>query len=133
MNKKAFTLVELLATIVIIGLVAGIGTIAYTTLISQSETKVFESYEDTMHAEAAYKLTMKYTEVNWEGDKATLRLNDLEIDPINNPNDSNDLCPNSYVEVTKAYVGNVLSLNYKVCLICNSYNSDGSKCRTYEN
>ena len=148
MNKKAFTLVELLATIVIIGLIAGIGTVAYTTLISQSETKVYEAYEDTMHAEAVYRLTMKYDTIRWTGNKVSLSLklgnyipdgekddyiNVIRIDPINNPNDSKDFCPSSYVEVTKSNVGGVSSYHYKVCLICKDYNSDGNDCEEYEN
>ena len=133
MNRKAFTLVELLATIVIISLLSGLAAVSYTLIVNQSADKVFTSYEDTMHAEAVYKLTMHYGEVDFTDNVARLSLNDLQIDPINNPNDSSDMCLNSYVDVTKSYVGNVLSIHYKVCLICGNYNSDGSNCRDYEN
>ena len=133
MNKKAFTLVELLATIVIIALLAGIATVSYTALIKQSGDEVFKAYESTMHAEAVYKLTMHYNDVSFTNNKATLSLDDLEVDPINNPSNPRDKCLNSYVEVTKSYVGNVLSMHYKVCLICDNYNSDGNNCREYEN
>lgn len=133
MNKDGFTLVELLATIVIIGLLAGLTTISYTALIKQSVDKSYENYENTMHAEAISKLTMHPDDVIFHGGVATLSLADLEIDPFNNPDNPGDKCLNSYVEVTKSRVGNVLSMHYKVCLICPSYNSDGNNCREYEN
>lgn len=133
MSKHGFTLVELLATIVIISLLAGIATISYTALVHQSSDKVFESYESTMHAEAVYKLTMHPDDVVFSEGKATLSIEDLKAEEINNPIDRDDKCPNSYVEVTKSRVNGVLSMHYKVCLICRSYNSDGTKCRDYEN
>ena len=133
MNRNGFTLVELLATIVIIALLSGIATVAYTALIGQGADTVFKSYEDTMHAEAAYKLTMHYDEVTFTSGKARLSLDDLKVDPINNPKNSNDKCLSSYVDVTKSQVGNVTSIHYTVCLICNDYNADGSNCREYEN
>ena len=133
MNNKAFTLVELLATIVIISLLAGIATVSYTAIIHQSSDKVFKSYEETMHAEAVYKMTMHPDKVTFTDGKAILRFDDLEIEKFNNPVDPSDACLNSYVEVTKSRVNGVLSMHYKVCLICNAHNSDGSKCRDYEN
>ena len=133
MNKHGFTLIELLATLVIIGMLAGIATVSYTSLIKQSSDTYFERYEDTMHAEAVYKLTMHYDDVTFIGDKATLTLSDLGVDPINNPDDSNDKCLNSYVEVTRTRVNGNLSMTYKVCLICNKYNKNGNNCHEYDN
>ena len=140
MNKYGFTLVELLATIVIIAMLAGLATISYTALMGQTADEVFKRYEDTMHAEAVYKLTMHYNKVDFTGNTARLPLNGnssnpnvLQVDPINNPKNKSDKCLGSYVEVTKATVGTVTSFTYKVCLICNDYNSDGTKCKTYEN
>ena len=133
MNRNGFTLVELLATIVIIGLLAGIATVSYTSLIKQSADEVYKNYENTMHAEAVYKLTMHPNDVTFQDGVATLSLEDLQIEPFNNPDDPGDKCLSSYVKVTKSRVGNVLSMNYKVCLICPSYNNSGNNCREYEN
>ncbi len=133
MNKHGFTLVELLATIVILGLLAGMATISYTAFVKSSAEKVYESYEDTMHAEAVYKLTMHYSDVSFSGNKATLSLQDLAIEPFNNPDDKGNTCSSSFVEVTKSTVNGVLSFHYKVCLKCPHHNSDGNNCREYEN
>ena len=43
MNNKGFTLVELLATLVILALVMGIGTYSITTIINNSKEKNYES------------------------------------------------------------------------------------------
>ena len=48
MNRRGFTLVELLAVIVIIGLVGGIATIFYNSFQTQTVKKVFVTYMDNM-------------------------------------------------------------------------------------
>lgn len=133
MNKHAFTLIELLASIVILGLLAGIAAVSYTSIMRNSADRVYESYEDTMHAEAVYKLTMHYDKVNFTSNKATLSLRDLEVEPINNPDNPGNECLDSYVEVTRANVNGVLSFHYKVCLKCPKHNADGNSCREYDN
>ena len=144
MNNHGFTLVELLATIVIISLIGGIGVVAYTNLIAQSGDNVFKRYEDSMHAEAVYKVKEDYYNLNFdENNEATLNIyTDLKMDAINNPKTKSDKCPNSYVKVKRQRTEgeNVLSITYKVCLICNDYrttttNSDGTttECKIYEN
>ena len=51
MNKQGFTLVELLATIVIISIVSGIAVISYNSIIRQSSNSVFESYCSTVSSD----------------------------------------------------------------------------------
>lgn len=134
MNKKAFTLVELLAVIIIISLIGGIGTIAYTNLIRKTSTDVFERYQDTMHAEAIQYVANHYGEITYTNDKTTILLANLPIDTINNPNNKSDTCINnsSYVEITRTRsTSGVLSMSYKVCLNCPS--SNFNRCKTYEN
>ena len=139
MNKKAFTLVELLATIVIITLIGGIGTVAYTNLIQKSSDDAFKRYRDAMHAEAIYYVTNNYNDnskLNFVNGKATISFNQLQMDPIINPKDKSDKCEGSYVEVTKSYTASgVLSMNYKVCLLCNDFEKDNpaARCKEYEN
>ena len=135
MNRHGFTLVELLATIVIIALLSGIGIIAYNSVIKEASDKAFEAYRESMHGEAIYYVSNNSDKITWQNNTARLSLNDLKMDPINNPKDKNDLCQNSYVDVVRErYSGSgVLSINYTVCLICNDYNNDGTNCKTYDN
>ena len=132
LNKKGFTLVELMATIVIIALVASIAMISYESFIKQSTNRVYETYVDTIHAEMAMYLTDNSTQIPSNGTTKTFYLNDMTFTEIHNPDNTNDKCKNadqskdSYIEVTRNDK-DMLSLSYKVCLKCNSY----SKCKEY--
>lgn len=131
MNRNGFTLVEILATIVIIAMVAGIGVVAYTNIISEVNNKVYIQYRDSMHAEAIYYVTNYSDKINWVGNHATITLSELKMESINNPKDASDLCSTSYVNVTRTRntVSNVLSITYNVCLKCNDFD----ECKEYEN
>ena len=130
-NNKGFTMVELLTTIIIIGFVAGIGMALYSSVINSSTKRVYEAYEKTMRAE-----TMQYIINNPEiaprdGYPRRYYLNQLEIDPINNPKNKDDLCENSYVLVSREDTAEGVSdYKYLVCLICEDYNSPDPDCDT---
>ncbi len=132
MNKHGFTLVELLAAFVIIAAISGIAVVSYSGIVRSANQRVYSSYEDTIHAEMVYHLSNE----PWLPQNNTterVELTSLDMDPIKNPDDPNDLCLNSYIDVTRNDVNGVISFTYKVCLICNKYNSDGNNCRMYEN
>ena len=142
MNKKGFTLVELLATILILGLIGGIAVISYNAVVKDSRKTVFESYQKTMYAETLALLTKRVELIPSNGSSRTFYLSQepiLPIDPIKNPVNENDLCSGSYVVVTRNdYVVNNSnervnnnSLTYEVCLICPD--SDYNNCETYGN
>lgn len=133
MNKDGFTLVELLASITIIAIISSIAAISYSSFIHEGNNRVYKSYEDTMHAEAS----MYYLEnpSNLPSNNTTVRLglSEMNIQRINNPKNASDTCPNSYVEVTRQDKNSMVSLSYKVCLICNDYNASGDNCKNYVN
>ena len=52
MNKKGFTLVELLAVIVIIALLSSIAAVSYTTFVNSTRDRVYKTYEDTIKSAA---------------------------------------------------------------------------------
>lgn len=128
MNKKGFTLVELLAAIAIIALLSGIAMISYSALVERSRRRSFEAYEKTMYAQAMEVLvesTLDQTRpslIPRNGESIRLDLDDLEIDPFVNPKNKNDTCPTSYVLVTRndndTSGAHVDAFDYKVCLIC---------------
>ena len=135
MNKLGFTLIEVLSAIVIIAIIAGIGTVAYTGIMTEVSNKSFERYRDTMHAEAIYYVTNHSDKINWNGDTARIMLSELKVDPINNPKNSKDFCTGSYVDITRSRTSNVLSITYRVCLVCPNTDFDSSfeLCKEYEN
>lgn len=146
MNKKGFTLVELLAVIVILAVIAGIAVISYNGITNETKKKVFTNYEASMVN------TSKIYYIDHPGDmlrvpigsscttsnpvNKKILLKDLVdgnyLDPFDNP-DANDNCmEDSYVLVSgicNEATGRYESLNYKykACLICknNVYKSDG--------
>ena len=125
MNSKGFSLVELLTVVVIIAIISGVATVSYSSYIEESRTKTFEAYQNTMHAEAVmYFLndTSKISDL-----PLTLPLSEFKKTDIKNPVDKDDMCLNSYVEVTKNPNTKILSLKYNVCLKCASYNN----CKEY--
>ena len=132
MNKKGFTLVELLAVIVIISLLSSIAVISYTAFINKGKDRVYETYMDTMHAEAVIYILKNFNKITVSSTPHQLTLSELGIDPINNPNDKNDLCVNSYVEYLKnpSTDSAMQSIIYKVVLKCNDYTMKDDGCRT---
>ena len=130
MNKHGYTMVELLAVIVIIGLLFTIATISYTSLINKSNNTVYESYMDAMH-EAAITYVIGHPVEDTKEEKVSLNqlISDNKIDYINNPKDNNDKWPGSYIEVKREDKNSVTNYEYNVCLRCNDYNN----CKVYIN
>ena len=128
MNKKGFTLVELLAAIGILALLMGVATITYSALISRSKKRAFEAYEETMRAQAMQVLVESLTDpsrpslVPANHGHIKLNLVQLGIATFANPVEKTDTCPTSYVYVTRedndSSGAHVDAFNYKVCLIC---------------
>lgn len=122
MNKKGFSLIELIVVIAIIGLLLSIAVISYTSFIKKSNDLVYETYMDEM-ARAA---TM-YLIDNRIIDEKRLSINELNINSINNPKDINDKCENdSYVLITRDDKKderdvNTIYYKYEVHLNCNDY------------
>lgn len=142
MNKNGFTLVELMAVIVIIALLMGIGTFSYIHFIEHGRERTFLSYQDTMHATAAnYYMKNPLPNNNTE---EYLYLNDLVnngyIDIINNPSNNNDKCIStehsldSYILVKRKdreikdkngnTINTMISLTYTVKLNCQDFDAN---------
>ena len=88
-----------------------------------------------MHAETMSLLLDRIELIPGVGQTKRFSLEDIRIEPFVNPKNKNDLCSESYVEVTRTMEGNVDSFTYKVCLICpdSEYNVNGNACEIYEN
>ena len=114
MNKKGFSLTELLAVITILAIVGGIAVVSYNAIINRTRIKSYKNYESSMKSAS----TM-YIIDNGYQNKITLNelINSNKINEFNNPHNSSDKCLDSYVLVTKN-VNDSSDLTYKVCLIC---------------
>ena len=135
-NKKGFTLVELLAVIVIVALLTGIGAISYTAFVNKTKNNVYKTYEDTMKSTTQLYLLDNSDMIPPINGKTILYLNDLllnnKIDQIKNPHNKEDICSSSnrdndsYILIERGEnIEDNFNLTYNVCLKCSSgYMSD---------
>lgn len=135
MNNKAFTLMELLVVIVIIALISGIAAISYTSLIKDTNDRVFENYMDTMHDSAVMYYLKNPDMLPNNNSSTTLYLRNMNIVEIKNPLDTSDVCigttnsNDSYIVVERNDSVEMISLTYHVYLKCKNYTGD----KTYIN
>jgi len=140
MKNKGFTLVELLAVIVVLAIVMGIAAISVNHVTNKGKNGVYKNYENTLKGSTESFLIYDYM---YENGDALPKPNNSKIvtyeylfknnyiDPLKDPNGGN--CNDSYVvvqrdadvEVKDDISGDTFSSNfdisYKVCLICDNY------------
>ncbi len=131
MNNKAFTLVELLAVIVMVALISGVAVVAYNNITSSVKTKVYTTYEIGMKTAIQEAVIDEPSLLGVDvplsylvgEDKGGLSV-DLPkvpyLDLFNNPDNSNDFClSGSYARASLE--GNKTII--KVCFKCTNYQS----------
>lgn len=134
MNKKGFTIVELLAVIAIIGILSTVAVFSYNGIIEKSRRDALKDNEKSLKAAAEDLLvhcasslnSPDYCETIPEGDEI-LRI-DLDnlvagkfINRIVDPSNASNYCT-GYVDVSNKNSGKT-NLEYKVCLKCGHYRS----------
>ena len=131
MNKKGFTMIELLATITLMGIIATMAVVAYTKYVDTTRNTVYKDYEKSLEV-AATNYFLNNTGLlpsvnNSNGTKvlATTLINEGYLENMKDPKNNSFNCNNnSYVIVTrKDNVGFNMNLEYKVCLVCSKYKS----------
>ncbi len=140
-NNKGFTLVELLATIVIFAIVAGIGTFSITTIIKNSKNKNYElliknikDAAEVYYQECQYGGKEKVTFPQYDGTKCNV----FKVPPYDGYIITlGDMVNNGYLTGNAKYEsGNYKIVNpnnenedYTNCLIGVEYNEDLNKIR----
>ena len=138
MNKKGYTLIELLAVVIILAILIGFAIMPYSRYLNKSKDKAFnilisnvtdatKTFYSNCNNEllnqsdlcSLYKLKNK-------GDKTKIYINDLKkenlLEKIDNPYGSGEC--SGYVNVT---LTDDIQLTYdiKTCLTCGSHSSNG--------
>ena len=127
MNKKAFTLVELLAVIVILGVVSLIAIPAVMNRIKASEESAYEQNKEVLLAAGKLYFVNQSIFLEEIGDSITITLSQLinakEIERIKSPFNSTLYCneTGSFVHIEKvanAYTSVGFAIEYSVTLEC---------------
>ena len=136
LNNKGVTLVEILAVIIIIGVIATIAAPSVSKYISGTKLTTFVAYEDSMEDAAKNAVldcvgtNLSKCELPEKGEikeiKLSYLINEGFIDPIKTSKGSSCDFEKSFVRVENK--GN-LNYKFKVCLYCADYTSDNSICK----
>jgi len=152
-NKKGFSLIELMATIVILTIIGTIAVVSYNSYYDKSKIKVYKNYEESMQ-EAAMEYIMDTGDMPTTADSMKIPLkffvgkdtynghiaNPPYLTEFKSPNGKDDKClSSSYVLVkmnedkvtTDGKIDHNKSLIYKICLKCDNYESTGCKTQKY--
>lgn len=143
MKNKGFTLVEMLAAIVIIAILGAIVVINFSNIFSSTQEKVFKTYEDSMK-DASVMYIVDTGNLPTSSNPICIKLSDLVknnpsthevayLDKFNNPNSSDTCVTNSFIFVevdpnrnntdSEGHTDNNKKFIYKVCLSCDNYTS----------
>ncbi len=133
-NKKGFTLVELLAVITILGIIATIAVTSLSKTGKRAKMETFRDLEKNMITSAKNYLVENPRMIPDQGGNVGISLKTLIKEeysyPISDPDLSGAVCNGegdkaSYVYVRRVDTAGVnIKLEYDVCLKCSKYKSD---------
>jgi len=143
MNKKAFTLIEIIAVIVILGILLIVATVSVSSYLKSGREKSFkvlvENFEDA--AKSAYTDCLLDSNANdfcrthdlpALGGEGTIKLSELVvngyIEELKNPWNKKEKCDQQTSEIKVKRVADSkgsIEFEYKVCLRCGNRASDG--------
>lgn len=130
MNKKGYTLIELLAVIAILGILMGLAYVGVSSYLRSTTKAVIDDYEKNLKTAATNYLIKNSDMVPDVNQEVVLDAQELKdkgfLEEMMDPRNKNSSCVSgSYVKVVnKGVVSYNRDLEYKVCLKCRSYKSD---------
>ena len=127
MNKKGFTLVELLITFVIIGIISGLGVFAYNSIFGLATDEYYITIENSMLFAGNEYFSDHRSERPTLNETREVSLSTLVerkyLDPVKDSN--GNVCNNGKVYIYRENN----KYNYVACLVdCGGYNSHGKFC-----
>ena len=131
MNKKGFSLVELLAVIIILVILVTLGYAAVSSYIGDAHDTTYESFESSLVDGATNYLLEHSGNIPNEGESLVIDtaklICDGYVDELIDPRDETKTCNlNSYTIVKRNNnSGYNMDLEYTACLKCSDYQSPG--------
>jgi len=128
MNKKGFTLVEVLAAVVILGVISMIGVVSVNQYLKRTKDVVYVDFEKNMISATKNYFIKNSNKIPSLGESIKIDL-DLLISEdfsssLKDPDESGSFCSGYVMVSRKESEGVNVDLNYDACLICSSYESD---------
>ncbi len=126
MNKRGFTLIEILSALVIIALLSGMAIIGTSTFFKSAEERYYETVESNILLAGNDYFTDHRDMLPTENNYSEISLDELVADKyMEEVHDSEgNICTDG---VVFAYRDNS-KYHYEVCLKCANYTSSGRKC-----
>lgn len=128
MNEDGLTLVELLAVIIVLGLILSIVVPRVLSTITDSKIDVYKTKEKQLKKAASdYTLYNNTIMPQTIGTSINIQLSDLVegkfVTQIRDLDD--DTVCSGYVQITKSNANN---FSYTPCIFCSNYSSEGAIC-----
>ena len=129
MNKKGFTMIELLATIVILGILMALVYTSVSKYLSQALDTTYSGFEENIENGVANYLIDHSGYIPDEGESLVVDVDKLVcegyVESLEDPSRTGKTCNlESYVIVKRNNdTSSNMDLSYEACLVCSNYKS----------
>ncbi len=128
LNKKAYTIVELLASIVILGLLATLAYMGVSKYFNKALDTTYKNFEENIKTAATNYLLDNSNYIPKKNGSLVIDASKLicdgYLDDLEDPKNESKTCNiDSYV-IVKRDNDNNLDMTYQACLKCSDYQSD---------
>ena len=140
MNKKGFTLIEMIATIALLALVATLATYSLSThlrrgreksfdvLVNTFEDGILEAYTSCIADPTSSEFCQEY-DIPQVGERVRITLGTLEyygfVEKFKNPWRSSEECDPRSDVIAIRDSEDAISFEYRTCLVCGNHRSEG--------
>ena len=128
-NKKGFTMIELLATITILGVLSTLAVVSMNSVTKHAKDATYQEFEETLKDSTANYLLYNTGLIPDAGGSYKVMASKLTsegyLDNLTDPQNKTANCNNSSYVIVKrnSDVDFNMDLDYKVCLVCSKYKS----------